>query len=46
MDKRCTFLIFILFLTSFAVKAQKIDTIYHINGNVLTGDLKKWSTVW
>jgi len=31
----CTFI-----LTSEGI-AQKIDTIYHINGNVLTGDLKK-----
>ncbi|MCF6169897.1 MAG: hypothetical protein L3J66_02840 [Bacteroidales bacterium] len=41
MDKRCTFLILILILISLAVRAQKIDTIYHINSNVLTGDFKK-----
>jgi len=26
---------------AFIASAQKIDTLYHINGNILTGDLKK-----
>jgi len=34
-------IIFLLLVSVFTVKAQKIDTIYHINGNVLTGDFKK-----
>ncbi len=34
-------LVFFSFLFVVSGKAQKIDTIYHINGNVLTGDFKK-----
>jgi len=34
------FVIF-LFCLSSNVRGQKTDTIYHINGNILTGDLKK-----
>lgn len=33
--------IFLCFLFSIKGNAQKIDTIYHVNGNILTGDLKK-----
>ncbi len=33
-------IVFYVFLTMVG-KTQKIDTIYHINGNVLTGDFKK-----
>ena len=32
----CFLLVFVL-----ASRAQKIDTIYHINGNILTGDFKR-----
>ncbi len=42
--RRTIFLILFLFLMFFgwrSVIAQKIDTIVHINGNVLTGDFKK-----
>ena len=37
------FILIVLFCISFAIdgKAQKIDTIYHTNGNILTGDFKK-----
>lgn len=34
------FVIVLLFIQSKGI-SQKIDTIYHINGNILTGDLKK-----
>lgn len=42
MKKISTYFI-LVFLTFFIQKgiAQKVDTIIHINGNVLTGDLKK-----
>ena len=38
-----TFFLAVLLCILFAMKgnAQKIDTIYHTNGNILTGDLKK-----
>lgn len=46
------FIVFFIFLSEEA-KAQKIDTIYHTNGNILTGDIKKlnygvgtWSMQW
>lgn len=42
-DKR-HYIILLLLFTLFiqkAVDAQKVDTLYHINGNALTGDLKK-----
>ena len=35
------FLLFVFLLIAFASMAQKTDTIYHINGNVLTGEFKK-----
>jgi hypothetical protein len=35
------FLLFVFLLMAFASMAQKTDTIYHINGDVLTGDFKK-----
>ena len=35
----CLFVFF--FANAIEVKAQKTDTIYHVNGNVLTGDFKK-----
>ena len=35
------FLVIVFSLLSFAASAQKIDTIYHINGNILTGDVKR-----
>ena len=36
-----SFLLFALLLSGSELMAQKIDTVYHINGNILTGDLKK-----
>ena len=41
MNFRSSFLLIVFLLMVFAASAQKIDTIYHINGNVLTGDFKK-----
>jgi len=41
MSNRSSFLVFIFSLIIFTASAQKTDTIYHINGNVLTGDFKK-----
>jgi len=41
MNFRSSFFLFVFVLIAFAASAQKIDTIYHINGNVLTGDFKK-----
>jgi hypothetical protein len=35
------FFITILCLLHFGAAAQKIDTLFHINGNILTGDFKK-----
>jgi len=43
------FFLSILFFSSNGIYAQKIDTIIHVNGNILTGDLKKISdgvTTW
>jgi small nuclear ribonucleoprotein (snRNP)-like protein len=41
MIKKYLFLVVFLTAALMATQAQKIDTIVHINGNVLTGDLKK-----
>ena len=41
MNYRPSFLVFVFLLIIITVSAQKIDTIYHINGDVLTGDFKK-----
>ncbi|MCF6341842.1 MAG: hypothetical protein L3J31_03430 [Bacteroidales bacterium] len=41
MSYKPSFLAVVFLLTIFTAPAQKIDTIYHINGNVLTGDFKK-----
>ena len=41
MNFRSLFILFIFLLIAITASAQKIDTIYHINGNVLTGDFKK-----
>lgn len=41
MNKKYLFLIVFLVVSLFSIKAQKIDTIIHINGNILTGDFKK-----
>lgn len=42
---RLTFLILSMLISTFLIQkaglAQKTDTIFHINGNILTGDLKK-----
>ncbi len=42
LKKLLSILIFIL-LGTISVYAQKIDTIYHINGDVLTGDFRSLS---
>jgi hypothetical protein len=34
-------LIFLLLIVASDIYSQKIDTIYHINGNILTGDFKR-----
>jgi hypothetical protein len=36
-----TILCFLAILFATGGKAQKVDTIYHINGNILTGEFKK-----
>jgi hypothetical protein len=41
MNQRSLFLLFVFVLIVFTSSAQKTDTIYHINGDVLTGDFKK-----
>ena len=41
MNLRYLTLSVLFFLLAQAAIAQKIDTVYHINGNVLTGDFKK-----
>ncbi|RLD60391.1 MAG: hypothetical protein DRI95_15625 [Bacteroidetes bacterium] len=41
MNLRYLILNVLFFLVVLATTAQKIDTIYHINGNTLTGDFKK-----
>lgn len=35
-------LVIFLSFNAFTVKAQKTDTLYHINGNVLRGEIKKY----
>ncbi len=41
MKVKFPFLAIFFVLTTFVVSAQKIDSLYHINGNTLTGDFKK-----
>lgn len=41
MNYKPSFLLFVFLLIAFTATAQKTDTIYHINGDVLTGDFKK-----
>ncbi|RLD77341.1 MAG: hypothetical protein DRJ10_12115, partial [Bacteroidetes bacterium] len=41
MNTKSLFLAIMFSLMAFIASAQKIDTLYHINGNILTGDLKK-----
>ena len=40
-SKLISFILIIFIAFSAKAYAQKIDTIYHINGNILTGDFKK-----
>ena len=40
-SKLISLILIIFFALSVKGYAQKIDTIYHINGNILTGDFKK-----
>lgn len=41
LENKKTLLVIILLLFGLSVNAQKTDTLIHINGNIMTGELKK-----
>jgi hypothetical protein len=41
MVKKFLFLFIVILLTSASAFSQKVDTLVHINGNILTGEIKK-----